>query len=877
MQFKNIFLLISLFLCSLCLKAQSLSGKVTDSANGQTIPGAVVYIPQLKLETTTDINGNFKISPVSNGHWLVEVEILGYATITKQITIKGDASYNFAMVVSSSSEKEVVITSLGNITSSVRSPVPVTLVPREAFLEQASTNVIDAIATQPGITEITTGPGISKPEVNGLGYNRVLTLFDGERQEDFQWGDEHGILIDPYAVYDAEIIRGAASLQYGANAVAGVVSFKSAPFPEDGTVQGSVLTEYQTNNGLIGTSVDVSGNNKGLIWDLRASNEDAHCYSDPKDSYVWNTAFNQSNVRFTIGLNKGWGYSRLSVSILHRQAGIPDGNRDSASGRFEFDVPQPNTYGGNPQYYTSANAPNGNPNLVGTLIPGTGQIYPTRSNFLSYNPDISVYQVLDHETVWWQNSFNVGNGNIGADIGFTQSQRQEIDSGVIAQENMTVHDIPYSVKYQIAGENSGLKFTAGANGIYEFESNAPEPAYPYIGDFEIPNYTDFDIGGYAILNKDFKNLSLSGGLRYDLRTITGQSMYLANINTPSQTIVPEGTQGATQQFPGFNQSYTGLSASIGATYQLPDNNYVKINAAKSYRAPSISELTSNELDPSNIYRQGDPSLKAEAGYEGDIAYGYNGKDVSFEVDGFANYINNFIFDDRISNSNNTGDSIHDGAPVYKYQAFDAILAGVSGYFKIHPANSKWIEVDNGFTYIYSYFLHQGNSDSTLHIPWTPAPRLTSEVKLKLKDKHNSILAGTFISFGLQYDWAQNDIYSALWNELPSSAYTLYNAGIGTNFVNPKNGRIICSFFVNCTNLTNLAYVDHTSRTQYFWAYNGSSYTSALPPNNNGVGSAVVTRTSEGIYNMGRNVGFKLLFPIGGHKVSDTEMHGGGTD
>lgn len=35
--------------------------------------------------------------------------------------------------------------------------------------------------------------------------------------------------------------------------------------------------------------------------------------------------------------------------------------------------------------------------------------------------------------------------------------------------------------------------------------------------------------------------------------------------------------------------------------------------------------------------------------------------------------------------------------------------------------------------------------------------------------------------------------------------------------------------------------------------------------------ANVTKLSEGIYNMGRNVGFKILFPIGGHKVSDTEM------
>jgi iron complex outermembrane receptor protein len=118
------------------------------------------------------------------------------------------------------------------------------------------------------------------------------------------------------------------------------------------------------------------------------------------------------------------------------------------------------------------------------------------------------------------------------------------------------------------------------------------------------------------------------------------------------------------------------------------------------------------------------------------------------------------------------------------------------------------------------------------------------------------MQGTYIEFGLDKYWAQNNIYSAVYTELPSQAYTLYNAGVGTNFVNPKTGRVICSLYINCTNLTNIAYIDHLSHTQYFLAYN------ATP--------VIVTQPSQGIYNMGRNVGFKLLFPIGGHKISEAE-------
>jgi iron complex outermembrane receptor protein len=835
---QKIFILLLLVFSGFYLRAQSLSGNVIDSTNRRAIQGASVYLPQLKLGATTDIKGNYKIAPLPKGIYKVELHMLGYATVMKKITINGNETLDFAVVVSSTVLNEVVITSLGNRMIIQQAPVPVSVVTHDMLTQQASNNVIDAIAKQPGVDQVSTGPGVGKPEINGLGYNRVLTLMDGERQEDFQWGDEHGVLIDPYAVYSAEIIRGPASLQYGANAVGGVVSFKSQPLPEQsGTIQGSYQSEFQTNNGLIGNSLDLAGNNHGLKWDIRGSYEAAHCYQDPHDGYVWSTAFDQSNVRGVLELDKSWGYSRLTASFLHRQIEIPDGNRDSATGQFEFDVPL------NAQY------------INGQYVPGSGQIYPTKANFLSYNPNISPYQVLYHDEVWWQNSINVGNGKIAADIGFTESIRHEIDTGNVGEENMVVHDIPYNIRYQVENFGTGMKLTTGFNGMYEFENNYPEPAPPYTGDFEIPNYHLFDIGGYGILEKDFKKLTLSGGLRYDLRTINGQAMYLSNYATPAQEIVPAGTPVAYEQFPPFNQTYTGFSGSIGATYQLPEHNYLKANIARSYRAPAINELTANELDPSNVFKIGDPNLKAEQGYEVDVAYGNNGKDINFEVDGFYNHISNFIFADRIASASG-GDSMQLGAPVYKYAGDNtAILAGATAYFNIHPSSVKWLEWKNGFTYIYSFL--PGQTDSTQHIPFTPAPRLTSEIKFKLSDKSSSILRGSYIMFGLEHDWAQNNIYSALYNELPSLAYTLYNAGIGTNFVNPKTKRVLCTLIINCTNLFNIAYIDHLSRPQYFWAYN-----SAENPTNFGAQAAVVTQRNEGIFNMGRNVGFKVIFPFG---------------
>jgi len=808
-RFYIILLLLLFFTLAVAVPitgSRKITGKITDKATGLPIAGVTVSIPDLKIGTSTNTNGIYLLKQLPRGEYLIQVTAVGYASVTKLIDLGNTYSVDFKLSASNYELSDVVVTALGNTTTKQRATIPITLVTHNMILQGVSNTAIDEIASQPGVNETTEGAGTTKPQINGLGFDRVLTLMDGVPQEDFQWGDDHGILIDPYAVYDAEVIRGPASLQYGASAEAGVISFKSEPLPENGTATGSLLTEYHTNNGYLCTSLHIAGNHNGFVWGLTASGEEAHSYSDPKDGYVWGTAWNQTNARLTLGLNRSWGYSRLTLSVLHRRIEVPDGNRDS-TGRFIFDTPQ------------------------------NGQIYPARSDFLSYAVNIAGDKILEEYQAWWQNSVNAGKGRIGLDIGFTQSVHHDIDTGSVGSGNLLVNDIPYSFKYQIAGDSSGLKLTTGINGIYEFQHNGAAPPAPYVADYEIPDYTNFEIGGYAILEKNFKNLTISGGLRFDRTDFAGDPMSLNN----SGNIVPPGTPGSMVQFTGFNNTYTGPSGSIGASYQLPDDNYIKLNISKSYRVPAINELTSNGLNiGSNAIQLGNINLKAEQGYQVDLAYGYNGLDVSLEADGFYNHISNFIFADRT-------DSISQGYPIYQYVSSNtAIITGVSGFLNIHPSDVKWLEWDNGFTYIYTYL--PNSSDSTNHIPWIPAPHLTSEVKLRLSDGHSSLLRGTYFKFGLQHDWAQHDIYSALYTEVPSAAYTLFNAGAGTNFVNRKTGKVRCSLYVNCTNLANIAYADHLNLAQYFLVYNGNITT--------------VTRQSQGVYNMGRNVSFKLIMPFG---------------
>ena len=165
------------------------------------------------------------------------------------------------------------------------------------MLRNSATNIIDAISNVPGVSQITVGPIISKPVIRGLGYNRVVTVNDGVRQEGQQWFDEFGIEIDEYTVDKVEILKGPASLSYGSDAMAGVINMLAAPPLPEGKIKGSFLENYQTNNGLWAGSFNLGGNSKGFIWDLRYTNKMAHCYKNKYDGFVANSGYSESNFK----------------------------------------------------------------------------------------------------------------------------------------------------------------------------------------------------------------------------------------------------------------------------------------------------------------------------------------------------------------------------------------------------------------------------------------------------------------------------------------------------------------------------------------------------------------------------------------------------
>src|SRR5690606_11528264 len=117
---------------------------------------------------------------------------------------------SFALKQSVIEGREVVITGTSTSSNSRKNSTSISTVSKAELLAHPSTNLVDALSRVPGVSQITTGNGISKPVIRGLSGNRVLTLNNGVKQQGQQWGDEHGLEIDQYSADRVEVLRGPA-------------------------------------------------------------------------------------------------------------------------------------------------------------------------------------------------------------------------------------------------------------------------------------------------------------------------------------------------------------------------------------------------------------------------------------------------------------------------------------------------------------------------------------------------------------------------------------------------------------------------------------------------------------------------------------------
>jgi len=371
----------------------SLRGCITDAATGKPLPGASIYFADLKLGTSANENGEYRFDDISNGSFVVDISFQGYAAVAKMVTISKNTIADFQLSASVVENENVVITGVSKATELRKAPIPISVVKKAELYRSSATNIIEALTRKSGVSAITTGPAIAKPIIRGMGYNRIITLNDGMRQEGQQWGDEHGIEIDEYSVQKVEILRGPASLMYGSDALGGVINILTNTPMSEGTLKANVVVSNNANNDLWGFHGNVAGNVKGINFSAYGSRKSAGDYQNKYDGYVLNSRFNETDFGVSGGINRQWGYTHLAVSNFDQHTGIIEGDRND-EGAF-------------------------------LLYTGSALERVASNDDLESKTVFVPNQRIQHFKLVSDNSISVGKNRLSVVVGFQHNQRQE--------------------------------------------------------------------------------------------------------------------------------------------------------------------------------------------------------------------------------------------------------------------------------------------------------------------------------------------------------------------------------------------------------------------------------------------------------------------
>ncbi|MFC0261909.1 TonB-dependent receptor [Fontibacter flavus] len=631
-------LFVAVYLASvgvLAAQTLSLSGKVIDKDTKLPLPGVTILIADLNRGVVTDLDGNFSISGLPERNITLQISFVGYGTEVQ--TIKpGNASKTLLIQLEEMTTNiDEVVVSGAYIMSKESSPISIEKVSKTDLLKMPSPNLMSALARTPGVSEISLGPGISKPVIRGLSFSRVLSVYQGARFENQQWGADHGLGMTETGIANIEMIKGPASIIYGSGAMAGVVNLIEEKDAIQGDIEGYLNLRGYSNTLGVRSEAGVKGNtDQGFLWSFNGAMESHADYLDGDGRTMGNTRFNTQNFKGAVGFQKKWGDTRLRYTYLKQKLGILD----------ESDVEGLATYRGDRKSQTP------------------------------------FQNVTDHFLSSETNVF-LGEDKIKATFGLHKNLREEIETGgELVDLGLNQTNFMYDVKY-FKGLSPNLEAIFGIQGFLLQTINYDD-ALEYL----IPDARKDDRSIYGLLNYNTEKWVIQGGLRYDYRKV--------NVDASAPHFIDFGFI-----LPGepedrkLERTFDGVTTSAGATFR-PDSHWrFRLNVAQGFRAPDLAELFSNGVHPgTRRFEKGNAEFQREQNIQTDFGVRYRTNNFSISGEVFYNDINNYIFFAP------TGEMEED-LEIWTFEQADARLYGGELELDFHPVSAKWFGASTSYSMV----------------------------------------------------------------------------------------------------------------------------------------------------------------------------------
>ncbi len=297
-------ILIFLLLSAIFVNAQkySISGKVIDE-EGNPLPGASVNLKGTYLGTATNANGDFKITNVNAGNYVLEVSFIGYKTLDKKINLQKDQSLKIKMEPKAIISDEVIVSA---IKANEFTPVAQTSITKKEIKEQnIVADVPFMLSLSPSVvatSENGTGNGYTAMRIRGTDMSRINVTINGIPLNDAESQGVYWVDLPDFtsSVNAIQIQRGVGTSTNGAASFGASINFQTL------TVEPKPYTNIGLAAGSFNTFKENVSAGTGLIkdkfsFDVRYSklNSDGYIqrgFSDHQSIYLSGSYYDEKNL-----------------------------------------------------------------------------------------------------------------------------------------------------------------------------------------------------------------------------------------------------------------------------------------------------------------------------------------------------------------------------------------------------------------------------------------------------------------------------------------------------------------------------------------------------------------------------------------------------
>ena len=737
---------------------------VVDSLSKHPLEAASISIAELHKNTIANTNGIGTFDSLSKGFYTIQCAFLGYHSTQQKVWVDHDMRVFIELCPEHTHLHEVEIKCHSDELTRFNIQTRTTL--DAQWIERIRGNSLaELLKFMPGVTTLGSGVAIAKPVIRGLHSNRLVTINDGIRQEGQQWGADHGTEIDPFSLNKIEIIKGASSVEFGAEAIGGVVRFSPREFKDTRGINGELYLNTASNNGLGSTALMVEGmlgSKHRLSWRTTGSLRKAGDSRTP-DYVLSNTGYEEMSGNFALHYQYKNFHAELTQSYFGTSIGILRASHVGNS----TDLLQV-IQSGNPSY----------------VAPFTYNIQ---------NP----HQEVNH-SVSALKSFYVLKSGIKLQVQYSiqYNNRKEFDRPPRWATSQQINPKPQyylQLKTQLGEvkvEHPKWKNFKGAIGLsWMKQDNVSEGIQPII-----PNFIASTSGVYAIEKWQKNRWAFEIGLRYDWRN---QSRYILLNKEVNQE----------------NKLYGNATFSVASSYWFNEQLKLQGAIASAWRPPSINELYSNGLHGGTAtFELGNAHLNPERNFNTEVSAIFTNSKWNIELNVYRNYIQNFIYKLPVNPPIVT---IRGVFPQFNFTQNNALLQGTD--FVANRFITKHFTAS-----INASYLHAQQIDNNTPLIFMPANRLGLMInyqKTKIWKLHH-----VFIQPRIIHVTKQNRYPIGIDFVNPPDAYTLLDINFGFE---QHFGKQTLRWSLSVNNALNSKYRDYLSRYRYFVLEPGQNLTIRL--------------------------------------------------